>query len=283
MSQRFNIDSLLDEVVTLPSLPSSVTRITELVNDPSSNLSDVAQVIQTDPALALKTLRLVNSAYYGIGQRVNTVEHAVTMLGTKVIRNLAYTAAVFETFQRGSGELLHHSVMTGIALRAVIDQSACRGMIDPDEAFVYGLLHDVGKILFQEFLPRDSEAAALVSHARKVPMFVAEREIIGVDHAELGSRLIQKWGLPDRLAFAIAGHHDLAAVRDPESLAFAAALGIADYICVMSGVPAAAGAIVQLTDEHWTAAGISNRNVPPILDRFFASLGFVDELMKLAS
>ncbi len=282
MSKQFSIDSLLDEVVTLPSLPSSVSRITELINDPSSNLSDVANVIQTDPALALKTLRLVNSAYYGIGQRVNTVEHAVTMLGIKVIRNLAYTAAVFETFERGSGELLHHSVMAGIAMRAVADQSACRGMIDPDEAFVYGLLHDVGKILFFEFLPKESETATLMSHARKVPMYIAEREVIGVDHAELGCRLIQKWGLSDRLAQTVAGHHDLDAMDDAQARPLAAALGIADYVCGVSGVPAAARAIVQVSDQHWAAAGVTSRNLPPILDRFFASLGFVEELMRLA-
>ena len=258
MSAQYSIDTLLDDVVTLPSLPTTVSRVTQLINDPASNLSDVANVIQTDPALALKTLRLVNSAYYGVGQRVDTVDHAVTMLGTKVIRNLAYTAAVFETFQRGSIELLHHSVTTGIAMRSLVDHSACRGMIDPDEAFVFGLLHDIGKILIYEFLPKDAESATLMSHARKIPIFEAERAVIGVDHAELGARLIEKWGLSPQL-------------------------GVADYICGVSGVPASARAILHISDEHWHTAGISGRMVPAILDRFFASLGFVDELMRLAS
>lgn len=283
MSGNFTIETLLDEVVTLPSLPTTVTRVTELINDPSSNLSDVANVIQTDPALALKTLRLVNSAYYGMGQRVDTVDHAVTMLGIKVIRNLAYTAAVFETFQRGSSELLHHSVTTGIAMRSLIDHSACKGMIDPDEAFVYGLLHDVGKILIYEFLPKEAESATLMSHARKLPIFEAEREVIGVDHAELGSRLIEKWGLPAELAAAIAGHHDLSVCAQANDRKLAAALGVADFICGVAGVPAAARAVLHVDDGHWAAAGITSRTVATILDRFFASLGFVDELMRLAS
>ena len=283
MSAQYSIDTLLDEVVTLPSLPTTVSRITQLINDPASNLSDVANVIQTDPALALKTLRLVNSAYYGVGQRVDTVDHAVTMLGIKVIRNLAYTAAVFETFQRGSTELLHHSVTTGIAMRSLVDHSACRGMIDPDEAFVFGLLHDIGKILIYEFLPKDAESATLMSHARKLPIFEAERAVIGVDHAELGARLIEKWGLSPQLGAAIAGHHDLSMCESAPDRKLAAALGVADYICGVSGVPAAARAVLHITDEHWHTAGISSRMVPPILDRFFASLGFVDELMRLAS
>jgi putative nucleotidyltransferase with HDIG domain len=283
VSHQYSIDTLLDEVVTLPSLPTTVTRITELLNDPLSNLSDVANVIQTDPALALKTLRLVNSAYYGVGQRVDTVDHAVTMLGIKVIHNLAYTAAVFETFERGSGELLHHSVMTGIAMRSLIDHSSCRGMIDPDEAFVFGLLHDVGKILINEFLSKEAEKATLMSHASKIPIYEAERAVIGVDHAELGSRLIEKWGLSPQLGAAIAGHHDLGACEDPGNRKLAAALGVADYICGVAGVPAAAHAVLRISDEHWPVAGITGRTVPAILDRFFASLGFVDELMRLAA
>ncbi|NUM55476.1 MAG: HDOD domain-containing protein [Candidatus Hydrogenedentes bacterium] len=283
MSGNYTIEKLLDEVVTLPSLPTTVSRVTELINDPASNLSDVAHVIQTDPALALKTLRLVNSAYYGVGQRVDTVDHAVTMLGIKVIRNLAYTAAVFETFQRGSSELLHHSVTTGIAMRSLIEHSACRGMIDPDEAFVYGLLHDVGKILIFEFLPKQAESATLMSHARKLPVYEAERAVIGVDHAELGSRLIEKWGLSPQLAGAIAGHHDLSRCEEPAHRKLAAALGVADYICGVAGVPAGARAVLHIDADHWAAAGINSRTVPIILDRFFASLGFVDELMRLAS
>ena len=190
---------------------------------------------------------------------------------------------MFETFERGSSELLHHSVMTGIAMRSLVDHSACRGMIDPDEAFVYGLLHDVGKILIYEFLPKEAEAATLMSHARTMPIYEAERAVIGVDHAELGSRLIEKWGLPSQLAAAIAGHHDLSACADPADRKLAALVGIADFLCGVAGVPAAARAVLRLHDDHWPAAGITSRVVPAILDRFFASLGFVDELMRLAS
>ena len=283
MTGKFDIESLLDEVVTLPSLPSSVSKITELINDPATNLTDVAYVIQTDPALALKTLRLVNSAYYGIGQKVNTVEHAVTMLGIKVIRNLAYTAAVFETFKRGSNDLLHHSVTTGIAMRSLIEHSTCKGMIDPDEAFVYGLLHDIGKILIYQFLPKEAEAATLMSHAKKVPIYIAEREVIGVDHAMLGSQLIEKWGLSVELGAAIAGHHDLNACADLSHRKLASVLGIADYICGAAGIPAASKAVLSIGEGHWTVAGINSRAIPAILDRFFASLGFVEELMRLAS
>lgn len=283
MSNQYTIETLLDEVVTLPSLPTTVTKITELINDPETNLSDVADVIQTDPAMALKTLRLVNSAYYGVGQRVDTLDHAVTMLGIKVIRNLAYTAAVFETFQRGSGDLLHHSVTTGIAMRAIVECAPCRGIIDADEAFVFGLLHDVGKILIYEFLPKEADSATLMSHSRMIPIYEAERAVIGVDHADLGSRLIEKWGLSAELAAAVAGHHDLSKCTEPRDRQLAAALGIADYLCGMSGVPAAARSVVQVSDEHWAATGITGRAVSTILDRFFASLGFVDELMRLAS
>jgi HD-like signal output (HDOD) protein len=168
-------------------------------------------------------------------------------------------------------------------MRSLIDHSACKGMIDPDEAFVYGLLHDVGKILIYEFLPKEAESATLMSLARKLPIYEAERLVIGVDHAELGSRLVEKWGLSPQLASAIAGHHDLSVCADPNDRKLAAALGIADYICGVAGVPASSRAVLHIDDEHWAVAGISSRIVPIVLDRFFASLGFVDELMRLAS
>ena len=96
MKKPCDIDTLLDEVVTLPSLPSSVAHIMRLVSDPQCPLSAVAQAISSDPPLAMKTLRLVNAAYYGLRQQVGTIEHAVVLLGIKVIKNLAFTATVFD-------------------------------------------------------------------------------------------------------------------------------------------------------------------------------------------
>lgn len=283
MSVNHNIDSLLEEIVTLPSLPSTVTRITQLVNAPDSGLSDVAKAIQADPALAIKTLRLVNSAYYGLSHKVTSVDHAVALLGMKVIKNLAFTATVFDTFHKGTGALLRHSVSCGVAMRILAAaHPQLRGM-DPDEAFVFGLLHDVGKIILEQFLAKEVESAHFHSRTNEIPLFEAERSVIGVDHAELGSRLAQQWGLSKDLVGAIAGHHCLSQCTNDASRTLAATIAVADFICNASGIGSAPKVTVCVADEMWDAAGFAVSDYPGLLGEFFDSLHLVDELIEMSS
>jgi len=283
VTDGYNIDSLLDGLVTLPSLPSTVSRITTLVNSPDSSLSDVAKAIHTDPALAIKTLRLVNSAYYGLANKVSSVDHAVALLGMKVIKNLVFTATVFDTFNKGTDALLRHSVSCGVAMRVLVGELVEYAAMDPEEAFVYGLLHDVGKIIMEQFLPKEVESALLLSRAKKVPMYTAERLVIGVDHAELGARLAQQWGLSKELVVAIEGHHNLARCSEDSLRSLAATLSIADFICNASGIVAAQRTVIQIPGEMWEASGISAASYPHVLDRFFSALDGVDELIEMAS
>ena len=283
MTAGYNIDSILDGIVTLPSLPATVNRITHLVNAPDSSLSDVAKAIHSDPALAIKTLRLVNSAYYGLANKVMSVDHAVALLGMQVIKNLVFTATVFDTFNKGTGALLRHSVSCGVAMRILIEDQAGHTGMDPEEAFIYGLLHDVGKIVLEQFIPKEVESASLLSRANKIPMDEAEQLVIGVDHAEMGSRLAQKWGLSNDLVAAIAGHHNLSRCPSGSPGAMAATLSIADFICNASGIISAPGLVVHIADAMWNASGIAASAYPYLLDRFFSSLDSVDELINMAS
>lgn len=283
MTSHYNIDSLLEEIVTLPSLPATVTRVTKLVNAPDSSLSDVAKAIQTDPALAIKTLRLVNSAYYGLTHKVTSVDHAVALLGMKVIKNLAFTATVFDTFSKGTNALLRHSVSCGVAMRFFVAEVPGYAQMDPEESFVFGLLHDVGKIILEQFLPKEMEHAHLLSRANQIPLHEAERQIIGVDHAELGGRLALQWGLLPELVESIAGHHRLSACTTASARSMAGTIAIADYVCNCSGIVSSPKGVVQIADEMWDASGIAPEAYPRLLDRFFDSLHTVDELINMAS
>ncbi|MBX7256337.1 MAG: HDOD domain-containing protein [Candidatus Hydrogenedentes bacterium] len=276
-----NIDFLLDGIVTLPSLPASVAWITQLINSPKSNLSEVGQAIHSDPALALKTLRLVNSAYYGLTHKVTSVDHAVSLLGLKVIKNLVYTATVFDSFRKGTDELLRHSVSCGIAMK-VLSECVPQAGIDGEEAFIYGLVHDIGKIVLSEFMPEDIERASALSYARRVPGHVAEWEVIGTDHAEVGGRLVLNWGLSKTLSMAITSHHDLNRCKDPKTRPLAACIAVADYLCNVSGILSSQESVPSIHDEMWTASGIKNSQIPTVVDRFCASLYTVDELIHMA-
>ncbi len=283
MSPLRNIDDLLEEIVTLPSLPSSVAHITQLVSQPDCSLSEVGKAISSDPAIALKALRLVNSAFYGLGQKVSSVEQAVTLLGLKVIKNLVFSAAVFETLSGGAGELLKHSIACGLAMRAIAESSKGSFPIDPSDAFSYGLLHDVGKIIFEEFLADEMHQVQAVASERGAAAYLVEREVIGADHCEMGAHLALKWKLPDTMVGAIGGHHDLSRCEDPGTRVLAAALAVADYMATASGLPSQAGVPVTVPEEMWDAAGVSPEQIQAALDTFFAAIPELDELLELAT
>jgi len=280
MGKTYDIDQILDEVVTLPSLPGTVAQIMQLVDDPSSPLSLVAKAISADPPLAIKTLRLVNTAYYGLRQKVTTIEHAVVLLGTKVIKNLAFTATVLDIMKDGMDNFFRHSVACGVVMR-VIALKGPGGLPteSPDEAFVYGLLHDIGKVLFEKYMPNEMREVRLIIQAESIPAYQAEQQVIGIDHSEMGASIGMKWKLPDPLVASIRAHHNMALAEDPEHARLAAATAIADLICSRCGI-VSDPAPVTAAPEVWEAAGLTSRDIPPIMDGFFAELPNVEELVQ---
>lgn len=285
MNAPYDIDYFLDEVVTLPSLPETVVRVAQMVENPECRLKDVAGAISADPALAIKTLRLVNSAYYGLGQQVTTLEHAVVLLGIKVIKNLALTATVFETFKSGTSVFLRHSVACGTAMRAITENTLTPASkhITADEAFVYGLLHDIGKVIVEEFLPQEAAKIPALMQARRITWYQAEQALLGVDHAQVGARLAAKWKLAPLLIHAIEGHHDLVRCPDDASRVLAATVAVADYLCGACGLHSCLEARYQYTDDIWEVAGIRSVMVPPLVQGFLDHYPLVDELVGLAA
>lgn len=282
MSENREIDYLLEEVVTLPSLPATVARITQMLESPDCSLSEVGKAIATDPAIALKTLRLVNSAYYGLREKVTSVEHAVTLLGIKVVKNLVFTATVFDTL-KSSGNFLRHSIACGMAMRTLAERHPRPLPIEsPDEAFIFGLLHDIGKIIFEQFLSEEYLAVTENCREQHKPSYEVEGEIIGVDHAEMGGRLAEKWKLADPLVDAIAGHHDLSKCKDPAMAEVTSLLCTADFICVACGLGVQPNDIATAPEAVWTAAGLSCEDMPVILNAFFETLPSLDELVSAA-
>lgn len=278
-----NIEYLLEEIITLPSLPATLARIIQLLNDPESSLSDVGKAITQDPAIALKTLRLANSAAYGLREHVTSVEHAVALLGAKVIQNLVLTATVFDTLSHSAGLVFQHSIAAGLAARAVLRVGRIRLPLQPDEAFVYGLLHDIGKIILEDYMAEDLMQAEEVSRSRRIPAYQVECEVIGADHAEVGGRLAMNWRLPESIASAILAHHDLSRCDNDDSRRYAALLNVADAMCIEAGLPSYEGAVVGDSGESWALLGVESVTIPAIMDDFFASMPEVQELTEAMS
>ncbi len=280
---KYTIESLLEEIVTLPSLPSSVQRIISMLEDPNTRLSDLSHLISLDPSISFKLLRLVNSAYYGLGQKITSIEHAVVLLGTKVVKNLVLTATVFSQMGDKSKDLVIHSIATGIAMDAIVFSGPLRGSYAKgDTAFIFGLLHDIGKVILGEFLTNHWECVCKLAREGERGTWIAlEQRVIGVDHAEIGGRIAQDWKLSEELCEAIRWHHEPWNASSDATRLLSASLCIADHIAKASGLFAYPHILYPLVPEVWRLAGLKNKDLMEALNIYFDKHSYIEELVEL--
>lgn len=193
-------------IETLPALPRNHLRLVELLRDETCSSDDVADLIERDTALAARILRLSNSGYFGLPRRLSRVADAVSFLGLRTIESvsLAMVAYAAPTGRHGIDleALQGHAYRVGsLARRIVPDRHLA------DEAFLAGMLHDIGKMLLAVHLPDRVHALREDLVSRPRPMHEAEQEHFGVTHAEMGAYLLGLWNLPHTVVEAVALHH----------------------------------------------------------------------------
>lgn len=224
------VELLLSQIETLPTLPAVASRLLEMTLDDRRGTGDVAALVESDQTLSARILSLVRKA--NIGADVQTVSRAVVLLGCDAVRSLVLGVQVFEVFshqaeQSASGfdrvAFWRHSLGVGCAARLMAERrlaDAGQAKTDraglplprPEEAFICGLLHDLGKVVFDACFPKSYERVIARIEARRTDIVEVEREVFGVDHALAGYRLAQHWKLPQAVAECIWLHH-----HSPES------------------------------------------------------------------
>ncbi len=206
-----DLRSVISGVEDLPTLPRTVIRITEFVNDPRSSARDLSGLITDDQVMTARLLRIVNSSYYGFPKRISTVTEAILLLGFDAIRHLLLTTSVFDLFPTRSRKDRHeleqlwdHSLGCAIGAKTV---GRFLGHDKLEELFVAGLLHDIGKIVEMMKLPDLFSEVTRRARERHLLIAEAEAEILGFTHAEAGRLLAEHWNLPAKLTGIIAHHH----------------------------------------------------------------------------
>jgi putative nucleotidyltransferase with HDIG domain len=243
---------LVLRIVDLPTLPTVIPQVLRIVENRRSSAGDLARVIGADQSLASRILRLANSAFYGFRREITSISHAVVLLGYDTVKSMVLAATVFDTLRDGdSGKTFDrqgfwlHAVATATAARTV-----ARGLrlVDPDQAFVGGLLHDIGKVVLDRyFFRRYAEAAKL---AGELPCLIREAEeiIFGVDHAEVGRWLAERWRLPRAIVEPIAFHH-LPSAGAPEHWGLSATIHLADVVARNAGIGSGGDELIPLPEE----------------------------------
>ena len=215
---------LIQENVTLPTLPQIVAKINSLVDDPEVGTREIGQAVSEDAPIAAKVLKIANSAYYGLRETVLSTEHASAVLGVRQLRNIAMQASVISQFDHieSGGDfdldgLWRHSILTGQVCAELSRRCRARIGLAPDEFHVIGLLHDMGKVLLLEGLGDQYLDAVRVANESGRELFDCEEELLGFNHAQVGALIAAQWNLPAAVVNAIQYHHgpDAEQKKDP--------------------------------------------------------------------
>lgn len=192
------------EAGNLPALPSAVTEITRLMNDPNSSAEQIAKIIERDPALAAKTLKMVNSPIYGFPGRIFSIRHTLVLLGVNVIMGVIISSAVFDSMDKAMFDLREHSVACSLAS---VEIARAARLENPEEYAVMGLLHDIGKMVFTMQIPEARQDVDRLVKSEDILFREAEKRILGFGHEKINDWLCEHWNLPLNLKEAIIHHH----------------------------------------------------------------------------
>ncbi len=233
------IDAILAKIGGIQPLPNTVLRLVTVVNDPSSTVNDIVEVIKYDQAVTGQILRICNSAYFGLSREVRSLNEAIRYLG--MIKVLQLVMAVHANallsrqqpgYELAPGMLWKHSVAVALAASAFAERMALDKHVST--AFTAGLLHDVGKVVLSEHVAADFAKIMKLVANDKVSFIEAEQAVLGISHCEVGAKVARTWQLPEQITQCIQLHHSPNEVDPPDAVLDAVYLG--NTVCLMTGV-----------------------------------------------
>lgn len=255
----------------LPTMPTIASQVVRAVDAPDSSIDDIRVLIEQDAAIAARILKISNSALYGFPSEIESLSHAISLLGTMTVRNLVLAASMKETYRRfGLLEKLlwQHSSLAGPTAAMLAAHPGVA--VDPEIAFTAGLMHHIGKTALANS-HRDEYEQVMMTVYNEGRSFVAvETEVFGFDHAELGAAVVQQWGLPESLVQTIRHHHEPGMLAElDEDVARTCALTTVTSLCLSKLGVGRSRPIEELdltTQPAWAFLDLRASDVEPILN-----------------
>ncbi len=217
------VELIVRQLENLPTLPVVATKLLQATTSKDSSIKEVISLLQSDQSLTAKILGLTRRSHLGLSDNVGTIEKAVVMLGFEAVRNAVLSIQVFEAFgekdkKKEGGkteqkdafnrqEFWKHSLAVACAAQLIVEHMPNRNKLEPDEVFVCGLLHDIGKVALDTCLPKSFARVVEIAVNNRTSIADVERRILGLDHASIGKRLAEHWQLPEPIINTVWLHH----------------------------------------------------------------------------
>ena len=208
---KTKLKTIIEGIEDLPTLSSIAVMVVDLLNSADSTAAELSKLISSDQGLTMRILRMANSSYYGFPRQIGTINLAIVVLGFDTVKSLTLSLSIQDSFKIWRSkvrldfeEYWKHSIYTAVGARLLGKTTSYKV---PGEAFVAGLVHDVGKLVISGSLrDRFDEIHAIVEGNDKTEL-EAENEVLGINHADIGGWLAEKWSLPSAISDAIKNHH----------------------------------------------------------------------------
>jgi HD-like signal output (HDOD) protein len=264
----------IEHLKGLATIPGVAKKALELVGNPNVSVAEISQFIGNDPALATRVFRMINSALYGFSQPIFSVRQAVLLLGLNAVRGLLLGVTIFDLMEKVMVGLWEHSVGTAIVARLIAQE---KGFSDPGEVSIYGLLHDMGKIVLALQYPQEYHTAVREARTRGASILHVEAECFAVDHATAGGWIAEYWGFPKDLVEVIRYHHRPRLARRVK--VETGIVHLADIILRARGFGFAGDELVPPVEPAtWELLGLSESDIRNILTEMEDQLEDAEEL-----
>ena len=232
------LETLIMTASDLPTIPVVATKVMQLIESEGVSAEELARVVSADPAVAARVLKISNSSFYGCQRQIQTLSHAIMMLGYNTLRSLVVAASVKQVYKPyGLTEkmLWEHSFGAGLAARLIANKTR---LVNEEEAFLGGLFHDIGKIIMNFFDSQQFQKVMEKCYNEQISFLEAEQQVYSYTHAEVGGLVIKKWNFPEMLMKAVLQHHyfDFGEDEEPSQIKLTCVVGLANLFCHKLGI-----------------------------------------------
>ncbi|MFP4686598.1 MAG: HDOD domain-containing protein [bacterium] len=288
-----NLKKMINQISDLPSLPTVIPRLLSALKNPSTSAAEVEKILLSDPSLTAKTLKLVNSSYYGLNRRIESLKDAIVYLGFTTVRNLALGASVIfltkkeinnskeddQTVEFDIGGLWEKAIATGIAA-----ETTARRIRYPkaEDAMLAGLLHILGTVILYVYFRKDLKKAIDLAHEKRCSLLTAENEIFGVKDPEIAGWLGRNWDLPENIICGLSYYHNPMQAPE-EQMMLPLLVYVGEKIVRAKGIGWSGDNIGLSCDEQiLSQIGITGSELIVILKQFDRDLKDASEFMEMA-